>query len=133
MNLIITALFALPFIVLLDLLWLGVIMKDFYRAQIGHLMSGTIVWPAAILFYFIYAFGIAYFVVSPALAGQTLTKAVLVGALFGLICYAVYDLTNMATLKDWPVLVTILDMLWGAFITAIASGAAYLLAKHFIG
>lgn len=122
-----------PFVVALDLLWLGVIAKDFYRAQLGDLISPTVVWPAAIFFYVIYAVGIVFFVVNPALAAQSLLRAVLVGALFGFIGYCVYDLTNLATLKNWPLVMTLVDIVWGAFLTAVAAGGAYLLAIKVFG
>ena len=133
MQLLLIAGLALPFIIVLDLLWLGVIMKDFYRAQLGHLMGDTVVWGAAIVFYLVYAFAIAFFVVSPALARETLVWALCVGAALGFVCYATYDLTNQATLRDWPLIVTVADIIWGAFLTAVASGGAYLLAKQFLG
>ena len=127
MQLLTLTLLGVPFIVILDLLWLGVIAKDFYRAQLGSLMTDSIVWGAAILFYVLYAFGLALFVIQPNLA-LGMGKVVLMGAVFGFIAYAVYDLTNLATLKDWPLTMTIVDMIWGAFLTASVSGAVYYIA-----
>lgn len=113
-------------IVVLDLVWLGVVMKDFYRAQIGHLMSGSVVWPAAIVFYLVYAAGVWFFAVSPA---TSLMKALTLGVLLGALAYATYDLTNQATLKDWPVMVTVLDIIWGAVLTGAAATIGYLVLK----
>ena len=124
---VVAALAAFPVIVILDLLWLGVIMKDFYRANIGHLMSGTIVWPAAIVFYVVYAVGIAFFASLPA---DSLQKAALLGLALGALAYATYDLTNNATLKDWPVIVTVADILWGAALTSVAASVGYLVLTH---
>lgn len=115
-------------IIVLDLLWLGVIMKDFYRAQIGHLMSGTVVWGAAILFYLVYAAGVWFFAVASA---SSLVKALTLGALLGALAYATYDLTNQATLKDWPLVVTVADIAWGAFITGVAATVGYAVTKLF--
>ena len=129
MQLLTLTLLAVPFIVILDLLWLGVIAKDFYRAQLGSLMTDSIVWGAAILFYVLYAFGLALFVIQPNLA-LGMGKVVLMGAVFGFIAYAVYDLTNLATLKDWPLTMTIVDMIWGAFLTPSVSGAVFYIASQ---
>lgn len=117
MSLLLTAsLIALPLIVLLDLLWLGVLLKDFYRVRLGHLMAQEISWGAAVCFYVLFAVGLAYFAILPTFAHSVL-RAFLVGALFGLITYGTYDLTNQATLRDWSPMVTVVDMLWGAFLS----------------
>jgi uncharacterized membrane protein len=96
------------------MLWLGVVAKNFYKNQIGFLMTPNINWLAAIIFYLIFIAGLILFVVSPALAKSSLQHALVFGALFGFITYATYDLTNLATLKDWPLTVTIVDMIWGS-------------------
>lgn len=114
----------IPGIVVLDLLWLGIIMKDFYRANLGHLMASSISWAPAIVFYLVFAFGLLYFAVLPN-AAQGLVRTMLVGALFGAIAYATYDLTNHATLKDWPLAVTLVDIAWGAFLSALVAGLGY--------
>jgi len=116
-------------IVALDLLWLGVIMKDFYRANLGHLMGEGVVWGAAIASYLIFAAGLMYFAVLPS---HTWLKAALLGALFGALCYATYDLTNHATLKNWPLAVTLIDIVWGAFLSGVAATAGYFAVK-FLG
>ena len=116
-------------IVALDLLWLGVVMKDFYRANLGHLMAPSVVWGAAVAFYLVFAAGLLYFAVIPALSAGSLLRAALLGALLGALCYATYDLTNHATLKNWPLAVTLLDIAWGAVLSAAAASAGYLAAK----
>lgn len=118
-------------IVALDLLWLGVVMKDFYRAKLGHLMGDTVVWGAAILFYLIFAAGIMYFAVTPAVAAASFARAFLLGAALGFLAYATYDLTNHATLRDWPIMVTVLDIIWGAFLSGIVASVGFFVAKIF--
>ena len=119
---------ALPILFAIDMLWLGVISKDFYRAQIGSLMKDNINWAAAIIFYLIFIAGLVLFVILTAVEKNSWTHALLFGAFFGLICYATYDLTNLAIAKDWPLLVTIVDMVWGAVLAASVSVATYFIA-----
>lgn len=112
----------------IDMLWLGLIAKNFYANQIGFLMKTDVNWLAAILFYLLFIIGLVIFVIMPALTDRSWTKAILLGALFGLITYATYDLTNLATLKDWPLLVTIVDLTWGTFLGASVSIITYQIA-----
>jgi uncharacterized membrane protein len=110
----------------LDFLWLGVVAKSFYRDAIGHLMAPSPNIPAAAAFYLLYPVGLVVFAVLP--SGGDWLRALLLGALFGLFCYGTYDLTNLAVLKDWPVSVTLVDMAWGAVVSAAgASAGAWLL------
>ncbi len=120
---------ALPVFFAMDMVWLGLVAKNFYRAQIGSLMKPDVNWVAAIIFYLLFIVGLVAFVISPAVARGSWTHAVLFGALFGLICYATYDLTNLAVAKDWPLLVTIVDLAWGAALAASVSGISYVIAK----
>lgn len=119
---------ALPVFFAFDMLWLGVVAKNFYRGQIGTLMKSDVNWTAAIIFYLIFIAGLVVFVISPAVEKGSWTYALLFGALFGLVCYATYDLTNLAVAKDWPLLVTIVDMVWGAVLAASVSTATYFIA-----
>lgn len=105
----------------IDFIWLGFIAKNLYREQIGFLMKSEISWVPALLFYCIYLFGLVLFSIQPALKAQSWQLALLYGAVFGLVCYATYDLTNLATLKGWPVKIVIYDLAWGAFISATTS------------
>jgi uncharacterized membrane protein len=123
---------ALPVFFAIDMIWLGLVAKNFYRNQIGFLMKSDINWIAAIIFYLLFIVGLVLFVVTPALEKGSWTYALLFGALFGLITYATYDLTNLATLKDWPLLVTIIDLIWGAVLAASVSVVTYFIA-HKIG
>ena len=120
---------ALPIFFALDMCWLGVIAKNFYRDQIGSLLKPDVNWTAAILFYLLFIFGMVVFVIHPAVSKGSFQHALLYGALFGLICYATYDLTNLAVAKDWPVFVTIVDMAWGTVLAGLVCSLTYLLAK----
>jgi len=120
---------ALPVFFAIDMVWLGLVAKDFYKKQIGFIMKPNINWTAAILFYLLFIVGLVLFVIAPAVEKGSWTQAVLLGALFGLIAYATYDLTNLATLKDWPLLVTIVDLAWGAALGASVSLVTYLIAN----
>jgi uncharacterized membrane protein len=108
-----------------DVLWLGFVAKDFYQAQIGALMRDPPSWGVAALFYPLYAFGLVHFCVAPALARGTWTSALATAALFGLVAYGTYDLSNLATLKAWPVAMTVVDMLWGMVASGVAAIAGY--------
>lgn len=116
---------ALPVFFAIDMFWLGIVAKNFYRAQIGTLMKENINWTAAIIFYLIFIAGLIAFVVKPAIEKGSWTHALFYGALFGFISYATYDLTNLAVAKDWPILVTIVDMAWGAVLAASVSTITY--------
>lgn len=120
---------ALPVFFAIDLVWIGLVAKDFYRQQIGYLLTDDVNWAAAILFYLLFIVGLVIFVIQPAVEKQSWTHALLFGALFGLVCYATYDLTNLATTKDWPLLVTIVDLAWGAVLAASVSTVTYYIAN----
>jgi len=114
---------ALASMAVLDFLWLSTVTKLLYRPKLGALLNEQLVWPPAILFYLLYGFGLALFVLRPALgSGTSPLTAALYGAAFGLVAYGAYDLTNHATLRGWPLSITIVDMAWGAFVTAVATG-----------
>lgn len=120
---------ALPIFIIMDMVWLGLLAKDFYRIQIGALMKSDVNWFAVIAFYLIFIAGLVLFVILPALEKDSWMHALLYGALFGLVCYATYDLTNLAITKDWPVLVTIVDLLWGMIVTSSVSVLTYFIAN----
>jgi uncharacterized membrane protein len=121
---------ALAFLIA-DAIWLTQVGPKLYRPLIGELMSDRLNVPAAAAFYLIYVSGITYFAVAPALQADSLTRALINGAILGLVAYATYDLTNQATLKVWDIRVTLADMAWGAFASALAAGAGYLAATRF--
>ena len=121
-------LIALPVFFIIDMIWLVLVAKNFYQKQIGFLMRPDINWYAAIAFYLLFIAGLVAFVINPALEKHSWTHAMLYGALFGLITYATYDLTNLATLKDWPLLVTVVDLIWGSVLAASISVVTYFIA-----
>jgi len=122
-------LIALPVFFIIDMLWLGLVAKKFYAKQIGFLMKTDIAWAAAIIFYLIFIVGLVVFVIQPALMNKSWLQAITLGALFGLIAYATYDLTNLATIKGWPLLVTFVDLVWGTVLSASVSVLSFLIAK----
>jgi uncharacterized membrane protein len=124
--------YALAFALFLsiDMVWLGLLAKNFYKEQLGYLMSDKIRWGAALLFYVLYIGGLVLFVIAPSLKEGSWRMALLYGAAFGLVCYATYDLTNLATLRDWPLTLVICDLIWGAFISGAISWGTYALARY---
>lgn len=109
--------------VALDMLWLGLIAKPLYQEGIGHLMADKINVPAGVLFYVLYAVGLVIFAVSPQTGGYSWGKTATMAALFGFFAYATYDLTNLSTLKDWPIGLSLVDMAWGTCVSAAAASA----------
>jgi uncharacterized membrane protein len=103
----------------IDMIWLGLVARKFYRDQLGFIMGAKVNWPAAIVFYLLYIAGLIFFVTLPAIERGCWSYAIFSGAFFGLICYATYDLTNLATLKDWPLKVTLVDLVWGSVLSAM--------------
>lgn len=115
---------------LIDGLWLFLIAKKLYAQNLGYLMAEKPRLIAALLFYLLYVLGLQGFVVNPALAAGTVSAALFPGMLFGLIAYATYDLTNLATVKDWPVLITAVDLVWGSFVSGITSLLGYWIIRQ---
>jgi len=105
----------------IDLVWLGLIAKNLYSKYLGFIMSDKVNWLAALIFYALFIVGLLVFVIEPALQTPDLTQLVLRAALFGLVTYATYDLTNLATLKDWPIQITIIDLIWGTTLSTLVS------------
>jgi uncharacterized membrane protein len=129
MKLVYLYLLTLPVFFGIDMLWIGVLAKGFYRNNLGHLLRPDINWTAALIFYLLYIVGILIFATLPALEKQSLHQAVVLGALFGLFAYATYDLSNLATLKDWPVKIVFVDILWGMVLTASVAAASFFIGK----
>ncbi len=111
----------------IDLVWLGVVAKDFYAEQIGHLLRDDVVWPAALLFYALYIVGILVFAVLPGLEAASLGRTVALGAFLGFFAYATFDLTCMALFRDFPLVVVVVDLAWGAVLTGTVAAAGYLI------
>lgn len=119
----------LPVFFAIDMLWLGVVARDFYRAQIGGLLKADTNWWAAILFYLIFIAGMVFFVIAPAREKGSWRHALFVGAIFGFVTYATFDLTALALLKDWPLLLTVVDLAWGTVLSALVCTTTYAIAK----
>ncbi len=116
----------------IDLFWLGVVAKNLYSKYLGYLMAPQVNWTAAIIFYILFIIGLMIFVLLPALDKQSLMHALVYGALFGFFTYATYDLTNLATIRDWPITITIIDLIWGTSLSAAVSSISYLIITTFI-
>jgi len=116
---------ALPVFFAIDMVWLVLVARNFYQKEIGFLMKPDINWSAAIVFYLLFIAGLVTFVISPAVEKHSWIQALIYGAFFGLITYATYDLTNLATMKDWPLLVTVVDLIWGTVLASSISVITY--------
>ncbi len=121
-----------PVFFVIDLIWLGVAAKAFYRKNLNHVLSPQVNWTAAIIFYLIFIAGILIFAVVPAVAKDSLRHAVLWGALFGFFTYMTYELTNLALLKDWPLSIVFVDILWGIVLCTVVAVISYYIAKWLI-
>lgn len=115
---------------ILDFAWLGVIARGFYRNQLGHLLSPDVRWLPAVIFYLLYIAAIVVFAVMPAAERGSLMRAVVLGGFFGVVAYATYDLTNLATMRDFPSLVAVVDMTWGCVLSAVVAATGYLVAAR---
>lgn len=113
----------------IDLVWLGVVASGFYRDALGHLMRESPVWPAALAFYALYIAGILVFAVVPALEAGSLSRAVLLGGFLGLVAYATFDLTSLALVRDFPLRVVVVDLIWGSVLTATVAACGYGLGR----
>lgn len=114
----------------IDALWIGLVANAFYKNQIGYLLKSDPDWVAAGIFYLLFVLGIQIFVLLPGLQARSLRFTLARAAFFGLVTYATYDLTNLATVKDWPVLVTVVDLIWGAVLSSAVSLVGYLLGRR---
>jgi uncharacterized membrane protein len=123
---------ATVFFFAIDMLWLGVIAKKLYREKLGFILSDEVNWTAALVFYFIYIAGILFFAVYPALRDFSWQTALLNGAVLGFLCYATYDLTNMATIAKWPLQIVLIDIVWGTVLTGSVSILTYLAATKIV-
>jgi len=117
---------------LIDVFWIGVIAKKLYQNQIGFLLKENFSIIPAILFYLLFIAAILFFVINPALTKNSWQFALFAGAFLGLVAYATYDLTNLSTIKDWPILLTIIDIAWGTILTACTAIISYLIIQRVI-
>lgn len=114
----------------LDFAWLGWIARGFYRRQLGHLLSPDVRWIAAIIFYALFVSAVVVFAVAPAVERGSFARALVLGGFFGIVTYATYDLTNLATLKGFPTLVAVVDITWGCILTSAVAAVGYLFAAR---
>jgi uncharacterized membrane protein len=115
---------------LIDILWLVVIARKLYQQELGFLMSDKPNWIAAIIFYLVFIIGVVFFVINPALEKDSWKYALFVGMLFGFITYSTYDLTNLATVKNWPFKITVIDLIWGTSLGGLVSSITYFICKR---
>lgn len=116
---------ALGVFMVIDLIWLGFVAKDLYSKYLGYLMADKVNWLAALIFYLVFIGGVCYFVLYPSLMDKNIMNLIIRAVLFGFITYATYDLTNLATLKDWPIHITIIDLIWGTTLSTSVSVISY--------
>lgn len=121
-------LFAVAFgvFIVVDLVWLVVIARKLYKKYLGYIMTDKVRWGAALIFYVIFIAGLVFFAIMPA---SNALMAMLYGGLLGFLGYATYDLTNLATLKGWPIAVTIIDLIWGTSLGAVVSVLTFLIVR----
>ena len=113
----------------IDLIWLCLMNSRFYKVQLAEFMSDKVNWLPAILFYLLFIVGLLLLVVLPAVEHDSWIRALLLGGLLGMVAYATYDLTNLASIKNWPIVVTILDIAWGTILAATVATISYFIAK----
>ncbi|MHB1193462.1 MAG: DUF2177 family protein [Longimicrobiales bacterium] len=113
----------------IDLVWLGVVAAGFYQRQLGHLLRPDVLWAPALVFYLLYIAGVLVFAVLPGLEAGALTRTLALGAFFGLVAYATFDLTCMALMRDFPVVVVVVDLVWGMVLTTLVSAAGFGLGR----
>jgi len=116
----------------IDLTWLGLIAKNLYRKYLSGFLSDTVNWTAAFIFYALFIVGIFIFSILPAVEKNSFSHAVVMGALFGFFTYATYDLTNLATLKNWPLTIVYIDIIWGTILTGLVAAAGYWITKKIL-
>jgi len=126
--------YAISFVgfIVIDMVWIVFVARSFYRKQLGFLLSERPKWWAAISFYLLFVAGIVVFAIAPGLRAESLLNTLLLGGFFGLVTYATYDLTNHATVKNWPWIVTVVDLCWGAVLAASVSCLGYLAGRWLI-
>ena len=122
---------ALGIFLVIDFIWLTVIAKSLYAQHLGYLMAPKANLLAALIFYLLFVMGLQFFVLNPALASGDWTRALFAGMFFGLVTYATYDLTNLATLKGWPILITVIDLAWGSAVSGVTALLSFLIIRRF--
>ena len=126
--------FFITFIVFMgiDLIWLGFIARKLYVSYLGPFLRTPPNWPAAFIFYILFIIGLIIYAIEPAIVAKDVKKALLSGALFGFFTYMTYDLTNLATLKNWPIAIVPIDIVWGVILSAsVSSISCFIYLKVF--
>lgn len=113
----------------IDMVWLLVISKDLYAKELGYLMAPTVNLLSALIFYLIFIVGLVVFVIQPAISSKSIKDLVIKAILFGLVTYATYDLTNLATIKNWPLLITVIDLIWGMTVSTLVAVATFKISE----
>lgn len=121
---------SVPVFFIIDMIWLGFVARGFYQSQLGHLL-GPVNWLAAIIFYLVFLIGLTFFAIYPAVAKASILMGFGLGAAFGFFTYATYDLTNLATIRDWPLRLVIIDILWGTVLGASVTASTVFLYRLF--
>lgn len=111
----------------IDFIWLSTMTSSFYRSRMGEMLVDQPNFVAAALFYLVYVAGVVHLAVMPALSGGSLVTVLVSGAVLGLVAYGTYDMTNLATLKNWSLSLSVVDMAWGTFLTSFAATSGYLI------
>lgn len=119
----------IPIFFIIDIIWLGVIAKGFYRRHLGFILSPEVNWVAAVIFYLMYIAGIMFFAVRPAVNRNSWVKAAVLGGLYGFFTYATYDFTNIATIKNWPLVIVLVDVLRGVGLCPVVGTLSFAIAK----
>lgn len=114
----------------LDAIWLGLIARGFYSKHLSLYLTDNVIWSSALIFYVIFNIGLLIFVILPSIDKNSYTTLVVYSLLYGLVTFATYDLTNHATIKDWPLIVSIVDMSYGMFVALVSSSAAFYANKY---
>ena len=109
--------------------WVGLVARPFYQNHLGFLLSPNLNWPPVILFYLLFIVGLLVFVIIPGQQSGSLQNTLVLAAFFGLVTYATYDLINLATIKDWPIMVTMVDLIWGMFVSTLVSYVSFTIGK----
>lgn len=131
MQVFIYYLIALGWVAIIDGVWLVFIANKFYKAELGHLLATNPNWIAAILFYLLYPLALVLLAILPGVEAKSLTKTLFNAGVLGFIAYATYDLTNLATLTNWSLKVTIVDIIWGTAMSVLVAFLTYIVINKF--
>ncbi len=126
--------FLVTFIIfmIIDFLWLSIFAKKIYHKHLGYIMAKKQNMLATVIFYAVFIIGLLFFVINPAIIRQSVVMALFAGSFYGLITYGTYNLTNFATIKNWPITITIIDLTWGIFLCGLISLISYLLFVNYL-